>query len=404
MKTQRLTFKNHEDIELSARLELPIDNYPVAYAIFAHCFTCSKNLNAVSNISRTLTQNGIAVLRFDFTGLGQSQGDFSDTNFSSNVEDIVAAAEFLTSFYQAPSLLIGHSLGGAAVLMAAQHIPSIKAVATVGAPAEPAHVANQFGYQIEEIEDKGIAKVQLAGRPFTVKKQFLDDIRSTKLKTAIHNLGKALLILHSPQDGTVSINNATKIYLAAKHPRSFVSLDGADHLLTKKADSLYVGEVIASWAKRYLDLPKIETLKTREQVVVKTEDTYTTQVKIGDHNFIADEPEKVGGNNFGPNPYELLMASLGACTTMTLRMYANRKKWDLQAITVHLNHEKTYREAAEAASSDAKPVKVDKFERILELEGDLDDKQRARLLEIANRCPVHRTLHGEVDVETKLSE
>lgn len=401
MKTQRLTFKNKEGIELSARLELPIDNYPVAYSIFAHCFTCSKNLNAVSNISQTLAQSGIAVLRFDFTGLGQSQGDFADTNFSSNVDDIVAAADFLKKFYQAPTVLIGHSLGGAAVLMAAQKIESVKAVATIGAPSEPAHVSDQFGYKVDEIEKEGIAKVQLAGRPFTVKKQFLEDIRSTKLKTAIQKLKKALLVLHSPQDKTVSVDNASNIYLAAKHPKSFISLDGADHLLSRKEDSLYVGEVIASWAKRYIDIPKKSPLRTKQQVVVRTEDTFTTQIKTGNHAFIADEPDSVGGNDFGPNPYELLLASLGACTAMTLRMYANRKKWDLTAVNVHLNHEKTYSKAAKAAGEKGNP-KQDTFERIVELEGDLDDKQKARLLEIANKCPVHRTLHGEIEVITKL--
>ena len=403
MKTIKLTFPSAIGYQLSAKLEQPIDNHPIAYAIFAHCFTCNKNLRAVSNISRALTNADIAVLRFDFTGLGQSEGDFADTNFSSNVEDLVAAANYLKIHYKAPSILIGHSLGGAAVLMAGGLIDSVKAIATIGAPSEPVHVAKQFGYQVKIIEEKGVAEVTLAGRPFRVKKQFLEDIRSTKLGGIIRNLKKALLVMHSPQDLTVTIDNATKIYHAAFHPKSFVSLDGADHLLTKTADSLYVGEVIASWAKRYIDIPKELPLRTNKQVVVRTGEKFTTQIKTGHHSLVADEPERVGGNDFGPSPYELLLASLGACTGMTLRMYATRKKWDLQSITVHLNHSKDYVKVASAVGDQGgKPKKIDIFERILELEGNLDSQQRHRLLEIANKCPVHRTLHGEVEILTQL--
>ena len=403
MKTIRLTIQNRDNITISARLEQPNNQYPLAYAIFAHCFTCSKSLRAVNSISRALTSKGIAVLRFDFTGLGESEGDFSETNFSSNVSDLLDVSEYLEKNYLAPSILIGHSLGGAAVLMAAKYLDNITAIATIGSPSEPIHVQNQFGYKIEEIKGEGIAKVTLAGREFTIKKQFLEDLENTNLLETVRNLKKAILVMHSPQDKTVSIKNAEQIYKAAFHPKSFVSLDGADHLLmNNKEDAVYVGEVIATWAKRYIELPKEEKLKTNQAVVVKTEATFTTEISTGKHNLTADEPESVGGNDFGMNPYELLLASLGACTGMTLRMYANRKKWDLKSVKVHLNHKKDYATACEECISDKTKTKIDIFDRLIELEGDLDEKQKARLIDIADKCPVHRTLHGEVVVNTTL--
>ncbi len=405
MKTTRLTFQNRDGIIISARLEEPNNQYPIAYSIFAHCFTCSKSLRAVNTICRALTDKGIAVLRFDFTGLGESEGDFADTNFSSNVSDLLDAAAFLKENYQAPNILIGHSLGGSAVLMAAKYLDEVKAIATIGSPAEPIHVSDQFGYQVEEIKDKGIAKVTLAGREFTIKKQFLEDLEKTDLLQTVRELKRAILVMHSPHDKTVGIANAKKIYDAAFHPKSFISLDGADHLLLEnKQDAVYVGEVIASWARRYITLPKENKLRTDKAVIIKTEDTFTTEISTGKHNLTADEPESVGGNDFGPSPYELLLASLGACTGMTLRMYANRKKWDLKAVKVHLNHQKDYVSVCQDCISDEhkKGAKIDKFERVIELEGDLDEKQKTRLLEIADRCPVHRTLHGEVEISTVL--
>lgn len=403
-KITKVLFKNNLGYELSARLELPIDQHPKAYAIFAHCFTCSKNNRATRSISQCLTKNGIAVMRFDFAGLGDSEGDFSDSNFSSNVDDITAAAQFLNENYSAPAILIGHSLGGGAVLAAANTIPTVKAVVTVGAPAEPAHVQRLIQSASEEIESTGSATVQIGQQSFNIKKQFLEDINQQTLQNKIKRLGKALLVLHAPQDRIVSINNAEKIYLAARHPKSFISLDGADHLLSNKEDGHYVGEVIASWVMRYLPKAAIPTLKSNAQVAVRLNqaDAFTSDVKAGKHHLIADEPESVGGYDFGPSPYELVSAGLGACTVMTLHMYARRKKWDLQEVICHINHHKNYEETL--AATDGKPQKIDVFSRAITLLGDLDETQKERLLEIADRCPVHRTLHGKVKVETKLLE
>jgi len=342
-KITKVTFKNNTGYELSARLELPIDQHPVAYALFAHCFTCSKNIRAVRSISQCLTKGGIAVLRFDFAGLGDSEGDFSDTNFTSNVADLTAASSYLADNLIAPTILIGHSLGGAAVLAAASEIPSVKAVVTIGAPAEPAHVQHLVQSASEEIEANGQARVHIGQQSFNIKKQFLEDIQQTRLRDKINRLGKALLILHAPQDRIVSIENAEKIYVAARHPKSFISLDGADHLLTRKEDGHYVGEVIASWVKRYIDKPAENLLHSNSQVAVRLNaaDAFTSEVKSGKHHFVADEPESVGGNDFGPSPYELVSSALGACTVMTLHMYARRKKWDLKEVIVHIDHQIT---------------------------------------------------------------
>jgi len=372
--------------------------------LFAHCFTCSKDLTAVRNISRALNLNGFAVLRFDFTGLGESEGDFADTNFSSNVEDLIDAAKFLEEHYQAPELLIGHSLGGAAVICAAGHLPSIKAVTTIGAPFDPRHVAHLLQSKIEEIETNGVAEVVLSGRTFKVKKQFLDDIQNQIIVEHIKDLRKAILIMHSPQDRIVEIENAAKIYHAAHHPKSFVSLDGADHLLTNKKDSHYAGNVIANWADRYIDKPEKQDLKSEKEVVVRLgNEGYTTEIMIRKHGITADEPESVGGNDFGPSPYELVSAGLGACTAMTMQMYARRKKWDLQEVVVHLDHYKDYAQDMEAVV-DKKPPKMDHFDRVIEMKGDLSAEQKTRLMEIADRCPVHRTMHSEVKVNTTLRE
>lgn len=404
MRTFQVSFNNAQGETLAARLELPADQHPHNYVLFAHCFTCSKNLVAIKNISRSLTRDGFAVLRFDFTGLGESEGEFADTNFSSNVDDLVQAARFLEQNYQAPTLLVGHSLGGAAVLAAKQHLPSVKAVATIGAPYHPAHVTHLFEDSQEEIETTGAARVNIGGRPFKIKKQFLDDI--TELSTnfqVINNLNAALMVIHAPEDDTVEIDNATQIYKAAKHPRNFVSLDGADHLMSRREDSLYVGDVIATWAKRYVEIPVEESLDSDSHTVVYTGDSgYTTDIVAGNHRLTADEPASVGGNDFGPTPYGLLSAALGACTSMTLRMYADRKGWDLQGVKVHLDHHKKH--AQDCADCETEKGKVDEFVRSIELEGNLDDEQRQRLMEIADKCPVHRTLHSEVKVRTRLKE
>jgi putative redox protein len=401
MKSERISFRNPHGHELSARLESPVLGKPIAYAIFAHCFTCSKNLNTVTNISRALTQNGIAVLRFDFTGLGDSEGDFSQTNFSSNIEDLIAAADFLTEDYQAPQLMVGHSLGGTATIQAARRINSVEAVATIGSPADPPHVKKLLTGNIAEIEENGIAEVSIGGRPFNITKQFLDDLEHEDWKSQIKEIKAALLILHSPQDEIVEISNAGDIFGAALHPKSFISLDGADHLLTKKEDSLYAGEVIANWAKRYLPAGKEDELNTEKHVVVRTDlNGYTTEIKAGGHALIADEPKKVGGSNLGPTPYGYLLASLGACTSMTMRMYADHKKWDLKEVRIHLSHQKIHKSDSE--QHEDKRAKLDLIEREIEIIGNLTTEQKQRLMEIANRCPVHRTLHGEISVKDQL--
>lgn len=403
MPTQKVTFPSGLGHELSGRLEMPVNQHPHSFCIFAHCFTCTKNLMAVREISRALNQNGIAVLRFDFTGLGDSEGAFSDSNFSSNVSDLVAASNYLADHYQAPTLLIGHSLGGAAVINVADQLPSVKAVATIGAPADPSHVSHLFAHEKTTIQREGEAEVSIGGRPFLVKQQFLADISQQNQTKKIAKLGRALLIMHSPQDLTVAIENAAWLYDKARHPKSFVTLDGADHLLSNKPDAHYAGQVIATWANRYLDLPSQEKLRSDHTVALRLgKDGFTSEVMVRHHNLTADEPPSIGGNDYGPNPYELLSASLGACTAMTIQMYARRKKWAVQEVRVHLDHRKDY--ATDLQQADEKPSKIDVFDRVVELVGDLDEKQRARLMEIADRCPVHRTLHGEVVVNTQLKE
>ncbi|MGY3793609.1 bifunctional alpha/beta hydrolase/OsmC family protein [Aquimarina sp. 433] len=402
MSLSKISFTNAEGQVLSGRLELPADQHPHNFALFAHCFTCNKNLGAVRNISRALTSQGFGVLRFDFTGLGESEGDFADTNFSGNVEDLVAAADFLTENYQAPSLLIGHSLGGAAAIFAASKLHAIKTVATIGAPSDPTHVQHLLRSGLDEIEANGKAVINLSGRDFTIKKQFLDDLETKSLATVAKNLNKALLVLHSPQDTTVGIKNAEDIYHAAKHPKSFVTLDGADHLLMRKEDSIYVGNVIAGWSSRYIDIPEEPKLKSTHQVVVSlgNDEGYTTQMKVGNHYMVADEPESVGGNDFGPSPYELVSAGLSACTAMTIKMYVSRKGWDLKNVEVHTSYDRRHIDDCENCEDPT--AKIDTFDREIKLEGDLDEKQIARILQIADKCPVHKTLHTETQVITKL--
>jgi putative redox protein len=401
MNSKKISFKNKNGYVLSAHIEMPVDQHPSAFAIFAHCFTCSKNLMAVRLVTRSLTANGFGVLRFDFTGLGDSEGDFSDTNFTSNVDDLLAAAAYLKSNYEAPKLLIGHSLGGAAVIFASASLPEVEAVSIIGAPSGPDHVQHLLKDRIEEIESSGQATVDIGGRPFTVKKQFIDDVSNKNMISTINNLDKALLILHSPQDRIVNIENAKRIYAAAKHPKSFISLDGAGHLLMDKRDATYVGSVIASWAARYIPAPVDPPLKTNKQVLVRIGlEKFTTEILAGKHYLKADEPITAGGQNFGPTPYDLLLASLGACTAMTLRMYADRKKWDVEEIDVHLNYSKTY--ALDSENFNNKDAIIDKIDRCIEIRGSLDQKQLNRMLEIADKCPVHKTLHGDIRVSTEL--
>jgi putative redox protein len=401
MPSTKVQFTNKNGYRLSAKIDFPLDQKPEAYALFAHVFTGHKNLIASKHISRALTLNGIAVLRFDFTGLGESEGDFADTNFTSNVEDLLAACKFLTVNYVSPSIIIGHSLGGAASIYAASKIESVRAVATIGAPSEPEHVTHLLENSIEEIKSSGKAKVNIGGRHFTIKRQFLEDLQSKNMYGIIKNLNKALLVLHSPQDRIVEIENAAKIYHSAYHPKSFITLDGADHMLTDKDDAFYAGNVISSWVKRYIDRPEVKKLHTHKDVVALLgKDGYTTDIRAGQHGLIADESEDLGGNDFGPSPYEYLNAALGACTAMTLQMYARRKKWDLQEVKVHLSFSRSYREDCEHC--DVKDRRLEEFDREVEITGNLEDSQISRLMEIADRCPVHRTLAANSTITTRL--
>lgn len=404
MPTHKLTFPNATGQQLAAQLDLPPEDAPSAYVLFAHCFTCSKNFTASANISRALTNAGFGVLRFDFTGLGESQGDFADTNFSSNVDDLVAAAEFLAREYAAPQLLVGHSLGGAAVLHAAARLPESTAVVTIGAPCDPAHVHKLIGEDQAEIEAKGQATVTLAGRSFTIKKQFLDDLDMARMRATLHQLRKALLICHAPVDQVVGIENAAHIFQEARHPKSFLSLDQADHLLSKPQDSRYLGAMIAVWASKYVSLNAEEPLAEEEsRVVVRTaQGGFLTDIFANGHHLVADEPISVGGTNQGPTPYDLLVAALGACTTITVQMYADRKGWPLEYAVARLRHQKIH--AADCEACETKEGRIDQIERELEFLGPLNAEQLQRLREIADKCPVHRTLHGEIEVKTTYRE
>ncbi|MFD2207635.1 alpha/beta fold hydrolase [Kiloniella antarctica] len=403
MQRIKVSFKSQQGTDLVGALELP-DQKPSGYALFAHCFSCGKDIPAATRISRSLAEKGFAVLRFDFTGLGGSNGDFGNTNFSSNVKDLVAAARLLRDQYQAPALLIGHSLGGAAVLAAAEQIPEAKAVITIGAPSTPDHVTHLLSDQIETIEKDGVAAVKLGSRTFNITKQFLTDISAHNMKDHIKNLKKALLVFHSPIDSTVGIDEAREIFVTAKHPKSFVSLDNADHLLTNTADAVYVGRTIAAWAERYISSPQSParpTLPEKGQVLVSEENkAFLRNIQTDDHNWLADEPLAVGGSNHGPDPYEMLLAALGACTSMTIRMYANRKKWPLEDVLVKLSHNREH--IQDCTGCEDKESQIDVLERKIELIGDLSDEQKQRLLGIAGKCPVHRTLENKIKVRDKL--
>ena len=397
----RITFPNPRGEELAGRLELP-PGRPRAYALFAHCFTCSKDVLAARQVSQRLQAHGFGVLRFDFTGLGGSEGEFANTNFSSNVADLVAAADWLRREHGAPLLLIGHSLGGAAVLRAATAIDEVRAVATINAPSDPRHVAHLFEDDLEVIQERGKANVTLAGRRFTIEEQFLRDLELQDTPAALSELGKALLVLHAPEDEIVDVDHARRIYANARHPKSFVCLDGADHLLSRREDGAYAADVIAAWVGRYLPERADEGPPVGEgRVRVSSTGTHWTQVvRTARHELLADEPRSAGGADRGPSPYDLLLGALGACTAMTLEMYAERKGWPLEDVHVELRHERIH--ADDCASCEAQTGRVDRIERQIWIRGALDADQRARLLEIAERCPVHRTLEGEKELATLL--
>jgi len=401
-EVERFEFVGSDAQTLAGRFHLPAVD-PIAYAILAHCFTCSKESRAAAQISSALAAQGIATLRFDFTGLGESEGDFSGTTFSHNVDDILAAANALSESHRAPALLVGHSLGGSAVLAAASQIPEVVGVATIGAPVEPQHVARLFGASIEQIEERGEAEVDLGGRPFTIRKTFLDDLQAHCNKEKIHSLKRALLIFHSPQDNIVDIDDARLIYQAARHPKSFISLDGADHLLSRRADAAYVATVLRAWASRYLpeDIEEVPEDAPEGGVVVEGKATgYLQRIQARSHVFPADEPITSGGSDLGPTPYELLLAGLGACTSITLRMYARRKEWPLEGVRVKLRHNRVH--ANDVEDSEKESGMVDVIGKELELEGNLTQEQRERLFEIAGRCPVHRTLLNEIKIHSEL--
>ncbi|MEZ5383375.1 MAG: bifunctional alpha/beta hydrolase/OsmC family protein [Microthrixaceae bacterium] len=401
-RRERITFPGGDGAELSAKVELPAGPIRGA-AVFAHCFTCSSDAAAAARISVGLAEAGIAVMRFDFTGLGASEGDFADTNFSTNVADLIAAAAALSDRYEAPGLLIGHSLGGAAVLAAAPELASVKAVVTIGAPAEPGHVTRLLAGGLAQLEADGEATIDIGGRPFQVKAQLLDDLRSRTIDECLPRLGAALLVMHSPVDNVVGVENAAAIYQAARHPKSFVALDGADHLLTDRADAAFAAAMISAWVERYLDAEPPPVSASADGVVVSElgEGKFLNQVVAGAHRLVMDEPQSVGGFDAGPNPYELLAAALGGCTSMTMRMYAERKGIPLDRAEVEVRHDKVHCDDCEATAGGATP-KIDRFERRLRLTGDLTDDQREGLLRIADRCPVHLTLERSSLIETEL--
>jgi uncharacterized OsmC-like protein/alpha/beta superfamily hydrolase len=401
MRTERLEFANPKGENLAALMDFPLGK-PNAFALFAHCFTCGKDNLAAKRISERLAMSGIGVLRFDFTGLGTSEGEFADTHFSSNVDDLVAAADCLRNSRGTPAILIGHSLGGAAVLAAAHRIPDARAVVTIAAPCDPAHVTGLFKEHIDKIHSQGEVQVSLAGRSFHIKREFLDDVAEQKITGRLANLRKALLVFHSPTDDIVGIENASRIFTSAKHPKSFVSLAGADHLLSRKSDAIYVADVIAAWAERYFEQSAERSDEQIEIDSVLVRETgggkFQQEILSGPHRFLADEPVKVGGLDSGPGPYDLLLAGLGACTSMTLRLYADHKKLPLERVSVRLVHNRIH--AEDCLNCETKEGMVDRIDRNITMEGPLNAEQRRRLLEIADKCPVHRTLESEIEIRT----
>jgi uncharacterized OsmC-like protein/fermentation-respiration switch protein FrsA (DUF1100 family) len=404
MPAERFDFPNASGERLAALIDRPA-GAARAFALFAHCFTCGKDIRAAKRIAEGLTARGIAVVRFDFTGIGASEGEFANTNFSSNVADLVAAANHLRQVARAPALLIGHSLGGAAVLAAAGDVPEARAVVTIAAPADPSHVTGLIRDRVDEIRARGEVEVTLAGRPFRIRREFLDDVSEQRLDAKIGKLHKALLVLHAPSDDLVGIDNASHIFLAARHPKSFVSLADADHLLSNPRDAAYVADVIAAWAGRYLDMEAApETAATEPRAVVVTETRvgkFQQQITVGRHSLIADEPIAAGGLDTGPNPYDLLLAGLGACTSMTLRLYADRKQLPLERVSVKLTHSRIH--AADCETCETKEGMLDRIDKEITVEGQLDDDARARLLEIAEKCPVNRTLKSEIDIRGRMA-
>jgi putative redox protein len=405
IRSDKVEFRGASGETLAGRLDRPMGR-PRAYGLFAHCFTCSKDVFAAQRIATGLAERGIAVLRFDFTGLGNSAGDFGNTSFSSNIADLVAAADFLRAQHGAPQLLIGHSLGGAAVRLAAVKIPECVGVATLNAPFDPQHVQHLFADSLDEIRRAGKATVTLAGRSFTLRQDFVDDLMTHAPAENLRQLKRALIVFHATQDKIVAIENARLAYEAALHPKSFIALDGADHFISRREDATYVADLIAAWANRYLEAgARVAEPQAAAGTVVVTgagEGTFPQLISAHGHRLRADEPVEVGGTDTGPGPYDFLLAGLGACTAMTVRMYAERKKWPLENAHVTLRHSKVHVE--DCAACESKPAMLDKMERIIRLDGPLDAEQKKRLMEIADKCPVHRTLTSEIRIETRMAE
>ncbi len=404
MNSEHIRFGGASGDALAARLDSP-EGQVKAYGIFAHCFTCGKDLKAVHRLSSALVERGIAVLRFDFSGLGDSHGEFAASNFTSNLEDLREAVAYLRREHEAPRLLIGHSLGGAAVLVTAAEVPELRAVATIGAPSDTQHLRGSLLASAPELKEQEEAQVDLAGRPFTIRQQFLDDLADQDVLAAVRGLQLPLLVLHSPVDQVVGVDHARRIFQAAKHPKSFVSLDDADHLLLRRpADARYAADVLAAWASRYLGfeeetLPVPDPALASGEVWVSSLEGFTQQVRTGRHQLVADEPTRFGGKDLGPGPYDYLLSGLGACISMTLRMYAERKGWPLTGVSVRLSHSKIH--AKDCEDCESKGGRVDLIEKEIELRGELDAAQRQRLMEIAERCPVHRTLTSETVIRSK---
>lgn len=401
--TDRVSFKARDGKSIAGRLDRPLG--PIrCFALYAHCFTCTKDILSATRICRFLAENGIATLRFDFRGLGDSEGDFSQTTFTDNVEDILSAYDFMQREYKIPEILIGHSLGGTTALVAASKLKEIKAVVTINSPCHPIHVKRHFVDVEDEILWSGAGDVMIQGRPFKLQREFFDDLEKQDMKEVFKNLDAALLVLHSPNDETVNVKNANYIFSMARHPKSFIALDGVDHLITKEPDARYVAQVIHAWASRYALLyndKKMPNIEGQVMVLESGEGKFREEIYMGVHKMIADEPPSVeGGQGSGPSPYDILLASLGACTAMTMRMYADYKKLPAYHARVNLTHRKIHGE--DCADCEHKEGRIDIIDREIVLEGDLSAAQRQSLLEIAEKCPIHRTLLGEVKIKSYL--